>query len=101
MNPPQAQLVTYLTDVHSLEQNALATLKTAANTVDNMALRQAIQEHLRETEQHERLIPERDTITPVEFDQILAQEQAAAAKLESLIEQVAHDDLQRHLQSAA
>lgn len=164
MNPPQAQLVTYLTDVHALEQNAIVTLKTATDLVDNAALRQAIQEHLLETEEHERLIAERlkvydktpsalkdiaqkggallsgalakiapdtsakllaqayafehleiasykmlrvaadrasdaDTIRVAE--QILQQEERAAAKLESLIDQVAADDLQRHLPHAA
>jgi ferritin-like metal-binding protein YciE len=164
MNRPQAQLVTYLTDVHALEQNALATLKTATDLVDNAALRQAIQEHLGETEEHERLIGERlkaydktpsalkdiaqkggallsgalaklapdtsakllaqayafehleiasyrmlrvaaeratdpDTVKVAEH--ILLQEEQAAEKLESLIEQVAADDLQRHLSHAA
>jgi ferritin-like metal-binding protein YciE len=55
----QQQLVKYLTDVHSTEQNALSTLRAGAGSVDDQELAAAFRDHLAETEQHERLIGER------------------------------------------
>ena len=53
------QLVKYLTDVHSLEQNAIEMLRTGGDHAGDEQLRQAFQEHLAETEEHERLVRER------------------------------------------
>lgn len=50
------KLIDYLTDVHSLEQNAIAMLRTGAEEAGDTALKQAFQEHLTETEEHARLI---------------------------------------------
>jgi len=53
---PSEQLVAYLTDVHSTEENALAQLKTGAETAGHPGLTAAFREHLAETQAHERLI---------------------------------------------
>ena len=55
----QEQLIKYLADVHSTEQNALAMLRTGADSVEDPALATVFREHLAETEQHERLVKER------------------------------------------
>ncbi len=52
----QEQLIKYLTDVHSTEQNALSTLRAGAGSVDDQELAAAFHEHLAETEEHERLV---------------------------------------------
>jgi ferritin-like metal-binding protein YciE len=57
----QQQLVKYLTDVHSTEQNALSTLRAGADSVDNPELAAAFRKHLTETEEHERLVQGRLT----------------------------------------
>ena len=53
------QLVKYLTDVHSTEENAINQLKTGADAVKDERLAQVLREHLAETEEHERLVRER------------------------------------------
>ena len=53
------QLVTYLADVHSTEENALKQLETGASAVGLPQLAQALREHLEETREHERLIAQR------------------------------------------
>ena len=58
-NSLQEQLVKYLTDVHSTEQNALTTLRAGADSVDDQELARVFREHLAETEQHERLVRQR------------------------------------------
>ncbi|HZQ80645.1 MAG TPA: DUF892 family protein [Gaiellaceae bacterium] len=50
------QLTKYLTDAHSLEQQALAQLRTAPDIAGTPALAAAFREHLGETEGHERAI---------------------------------------------
>jgi ferritin-like metal-binding protein YciE len=55
----QEQLVKYLTDVHSTEQNALSMLRAGAESVDDAELASAFREHLAETEEHERLVEQR------------------------------------------
>jgi ferritin-like metal-binding protein YciE len=57
----QEQLVKYLTDVHSTEQNALSTLRAGADSVDDPELAAAFRDHLVETEEHERLVQARLT----------------------------------------
>jgi len=53
------QLVKYLADVHSIELQALAQLRAAPKIAGAEALRQAFDEHLIETEDHERRVRER------------------------------------------
>jgi ferritin-like metal-binding protein YciE len=55
----QEQIVKYLTDVHSTEENAINQLKTGAESVEDPQLAQVLREHLAETEEHERLVRER------------------------------------------
>jgi ferritin-like metal-binding protein YciE len=53
------QLVKYLTDVHSMEQNAIEMLRTGSEHAGDEQLKQAFGEHLTETEEHARLVSER------------------------------------------
>jgi ferritin-like metal-binding protein YciE len=55
----QEQLVKYLTDAHSIEQQALAQLKTAPKIAGDPEIAQAFSAHLVETEGHDRLVSER------------------------------------------
>jgi ferritin-like metal-binding protein YciE len=55
----QQQLINYLQDVHSLEQNAIAQLETGASQAGYGPLREAFQQHLEETREQERLVKER------------------------------------------
>jgi ferritin-like metal-binding protein YciE len=57
-NDPQTQLVKYLTDVHSIEEQALAQMRRAPDLVDG-ALSDAFARHLPETEEQERRVRER------------------------------------------
>src|SRR5436305_9912568 len=52
------QLRKYLTDAHSIEEQALAQLRTAPEIAGDPELSAAYREHLRETEGHERLVRE-------------------------------------------
>jgi ferritin-like metal-binding protein YciE len=53
------QLTNYLSDAHSIETQALAQLRTAPDVAGDPALAEAFSAHLRETEDHERLMSER------------------------------------------
>jgi ferritin-like metal-binding protein YciE len=53
------QLTKYLTDVHSIELQALAQMKDAPELAGDPALADAFSQHLTETEEHERLVRER------------------------------------------
>jgi ferritin-like metal-binding protein YciE len=54
------QLTKYLTDIHSIEQQALAQMRAAPKLVANdPRIAEAFSRHLPETEDHERLIRER------------------------------------------
>ncbi len=56
----QEQITKYLTDIHSIEQQALAQMRTAPKLVaDDPEIARAFEQHLPETEQHERLVRER------------------------------------------
>jgi ferritin-like metal-binding protein YciE len=55
----QDQLTKYLTDVHSIEEQALPQMKAAPKLAGDPALAEAFTRHLPETEEHERLIRER------------------------------------------
>src|SRR3982750_1794946 len=50
------QLVKYLTDAHAIEEQALAQLRTAPEIAGDPQLAGLFADHLRETEQHERLV---------------------------------------------
>src|SRR5688572_7571962 len=53
---PEAQLTKYLTDVHSIEEQALAQLRFAPRIAGDPDLSRLFADHLRETEGHERLV---------------------------------------------
>jgi ferritin-like metal-binding protein YciE len=53
------QLNAYLADAHSIEEQALAQLRTAPDIAGNDELAAAFRDHLAETERHERLVRER------------------------------------------
>jgi ferritin-like metal-binding protein YciE len=50
------QIVKYLTDVHSTEENAASQLRTGAESVHDDQLAKVLRDHLQETEEHERLV---------------------------------------------
>ncbi|HEX6780426.1 MAG TPA: DUF892 family protein [Solirubrobacterales bacterium] len=54
-NDPQTQLVKYLTDVHSIEEQALVQMRRAPDLVEG-ALAEAFQRHLGETESQEQRV---------------------------------------------
>ncbi|MET0558443.1 MAG: DUF892 family protein [Solirubrobacterales bacterium] len=56
---PEQQLVKYLTDAHSIEEQALTQMKAAPKLAGDESLRRAFEEHLVETERHEQLVRER------------------------------------------
>ena len=58
MRPTDEQLTKYLTDVHSIEEQALAQLRLAPRVAGDVGLKRAFAEHLRETEEQERLVRE-------------------------------------------
>ncbi len=53
------QLAGYLSDAHSIEEQALAQLRSAPGMAGDDRLAEALGAHLRETEAHERLVRER------------------------------------------
>jgi len=53
------QLVKYLADVHSIEQQALAQLRAAPKIAGDERLSEAFEQHLAETEEQERRVRER------------------------------------------
>jgi ferritin-like metal-binding protein YciE len=55
-NDPQEQLTKYLTDVHSIEEQALVQMRLAPRMAGDPELARAFSEHLHETEEHERLV---------------------------------------------
>jgi ferritin-like metal-binding protein YciE len=58
-SPLDEQLNQYLSDAHSIEEQALAQMRTAPNIAGEPSLREAFARHLKETERHERLVRER------------------------------------------
>ncbi|MFL5822862.1 MAG: ferritin-like domain-containing protein [Solirubrobacteraceae bacterium] len=52
----EEQLIKYLTDVHSIERQALVQMKMAPKIAGDEALSRAFADHLTETEEHERLV---------------------------------------------
>ena len=57
--PIDEQLVKYLTDVHAIEEQALAQMRAAPDLAGDAQLAEAFRAHLAETERHERLVRER------------------------------------------
>jgi ferritin-like metal-binding protein YciE len=57
-NDPQTQLVKYLTDVHSIEEQALVQMRRAPDLVEG-AFAEAFQKHIGETESQEQRVRER------------------------------------------
>lgn len=57
-NDPQAQLVKYLTDAHSIEEQALVQMRRAPDLVEGR-LSESFRRHLGETESQERRVRER------------------------------------------
>jgi ferritin-like metal-binding protein YciE len=55
----QEQIVKYLTDLHSTEEHAIASLKVGAAEVKDEELAHVLGQHLVETREHERLVRER------------------------------------------
>jgi ferritin-like metal-binding protein YciE len=55
----QTQLIKYLQDAHSTEENAISQLKAGAESVSDENFAETLRQHLSETEEHERLIRER------------------------------------------
>src|SRR3954468_15117853 len=53
------QVRAYLSDAHSIEEQALAQLRSAPEHAGDESLAQALRDHLVETESHERLVRER------------------------------------------
>jgi ferritin-like metal-binding protein YciE len=53
------QVTKYLTDAHSIEEQALAQMRTAPDLAEDVKLSLAFKEHEKETERHERLVRER------------------------------------------
>jgi ferritin-like metal-binding protein YciE len=58
VNSLDEQLTKYLTDVHSIEVQAIAQLRLAPRIAGDAELKRAFADHLRETEEHERLVRE-------------------------------------------
>ena len=55
----QEQVVKYLTDAHSIEEQALAQMRAAPDLASDPGLAAAFKEHEAETERHEQLVRER------------------------------------------
>ncbi len=55
-NGLEQQLIKYLTDAHSIEQQALAQMKLAPGIAGDADISDAFSAHLRETENHEQLV---------------------------------------------
>jgi ferritin-like metal-binding protein YciE len=58
-NSLHEQLIKYLTDAHSIEEQALVQMKAAPKVAGDPEIAAAFREHLTETEEHERLVRER------------------------------------------
>lgn len=55
----QAQMIKYLTDAHSIEQQALVQMKAAPKMAGDPEIASAFEQHETETREHERLVDER------------------------------------------
>jgi ferritin-like metal-binding protein YciE len=59
MNRLQEQLIKYLTDAHSIEEQALVQMKAAPKVAADPALAAVFNQHRIETDEHERLVRQR------------------------------------------
>src|ERR1041385_7409275 len=57
-NALDEQITKYLTDLHSIEEQALAQMRLAPRVAGDTELQRIFVEHLNETEEHERLVRE-------------------------------------------
>src|ERR1041385_1645923 len=57
-NALDEQITKYLTDLHSIEEQALAQMRLAPRVAGDTELQRIFVEHLNETEEHERLLRE-------------------------------------------
>src|SRR3954453_23503036 len=55
-NTLSEQITKYLTDLHSIEEQALAQMRLAPRVAGDTELQRIFVEHLNETEEHERLV---------------------------------------------
>jgi ferritin-like metal-binding protein YciE len=88
---PREQLVSYLTDVHSTEENALTQLKAGAETAGHPRLADAFREHLAETQEHERLVRERLEAYDAEPSKLKDAAQKGGAMLTGTVAKAAPD----------
>lgn len=58
-NDLKSQLIKYLTDAHSIEQQALVQMKAAPKMAGDPEIASAFEQHETETREHERLVDER------------------------------------------
>src|ERR687885_560793 len=59
LRPIDDQLIKYLTDAHSIEEQAIAQMRAAPDLAGDPGLAEAFRAHLAESEGHERLVRER------------------------------------------
>src|SRR4051794_25446415 len=59
LRPIDDQLIKYLTDAHSIEEQAIAQMRAAPDLAGDPGLADAFRAHLTESERHERLVRER------------------------------------------
>src|SRR3954467_13019713 len=59
LRPIDDQLIKYLTDAHSIEEQAIAQMRAAPDLAGDPGLADAFRAHLAESERHERLVRER------------------------------------------
>jgi ferritin-like metal-binding protein YciE len=85
------QLVKYLEDVHSTEQNAISQLRDGANSAEDQELASAFRQHLAETEEHERLISERLESYGASPSSLKDSAQKGAAKLTGMLAKAVPD----------
>jgi ferritin-like metal-binding protein YciE len=87
----QEQLVKYLEDVHSTEENAIAQLRAGADSAEDEALASTLREHLAETEEHERLVSERLDAYGASSSSLKDAAQKGAAKMTGMMAKSAPD----------
>jgi ferritin-like metal-binding protein YciE len=87
----QQQLVKYLEDVHSTEQNAISQLRDGADSADDQELASVFREHLAETEEHERMIGQRLDAYGASPSSLKDTAQKGAAKLTGMVVKSAPD----------
>src|ERR1700761_2348382 len=87
----QEQIVKYLTDVHSTEENAESQLRAGADTVSDPQLERVLRAHLTETQEHERLLRARPDARNASPSKVKDMAQKGAAALTGAIVSAAPD----------